>query len=221
MANSIPLGIRLNNPGNIELGPKWQGLAKVQQHKRFATFETPHFGLRALARVIMTYATQRRARDGSPIDTLRDVAERWAPANENNTTQYAKTLSVVVGVPPTEEIDLTDLNTMVRVMRGIVRAENSKGQGKDWFSEDELRKAARAAGVRPAPAPAKSMATSVSSLTAAGGIEQIQQGIYQAQDAVTPLAWYLEWAQYGLIGLAMLSACITIYIMFFRKRAPA
>lgn len=220
MVNSIPLGIRLNNPGNIELGPKWQGLAKVQQHKRFATFETPHFGLRALARVLMTYATQRRARDGSPIDTLRDVAERWAPANENNTAQYAKTLSVVVGVPSTAEIDLTNIEVMVKVMRGIIRAENSKGQGQDWFSDGELRKAARAAGVRPAPAPVKSIVTTAGSVVSASILEQAQQGITQTQDALAPLAWYVSWAQYGLLALALISTVITIYIMFKRKKAP-
>lgn len=221
MATQLPRGIRLNNPGNIKKGPKWQGLAETQVDKVFATFKTPQDGLRAMSRTVMTYVTQRRARDNSPIDTLREIADRWAPpSDKNNPVAYAKIMSSTVGVPPDLEIDPLNLETMVKIMRGIVLAENGKGPKGHWFTDAELRKAARAAGIRPAPAPTKSMATTVSSLTGAGGIEQLQQGVLQAQDAVAPMAWYLEWAQWGLVGLATISAFITIYIIFFKKRGP-
>lgn len=83
-------GIRNNNPGNIEWGSPWQGLVAHDQRSdpRFAQFVDPVWGIRALTRVLITYQDKRRAKDGSPIDTVAEFIERWAPAFENNTQAY-------------------------------------------------------------------------------------------------------------------------------------
>src|SRR3546814_17442973 len=86
----IPRVIRLNNPGNIEHGAPWEGLDPRNRDPRFCGFVSPEYGIRAIVRVLITYYDKRRARDGSRIDTVREIVERWAPAGENNTEAYAK-----------------------------------------------------------------------------------------------------------------------------------
>lgn len=218
MSESLPLGIRLNNPGHIERGINWQGLADKQPHPRFATFKTPHDGLRAIAKILITYATHRRARDGSPIDTLQEIAERWAPKGDrNDPIAYAKILSSFVGVLPTAEIDLQNLETITKVIAGIVRAECGRQGTREWFNSTDLRQAAMAAGVRPVSTPAKSLATAVGSTAGASSLDQLQQILVQTQDGVAPLTWYLDYARWALLALALISAAITIYLIFRRS----
>ncbi|MFC1131599.1 hypothetical protein ACFGX4_00710 [Pasteurella multocida] len=107
MAKKKPLGIRNNNPGNIEWGSPWQGLkAKTKNSGRFAEFESPVYGIRAIAVLLITYYDKRKSRDGSKIDTIKEVIERWAPPVENNSTAYAKAVSDLLGVTPTSKINM-------------------------------------------------------------------------------------------------------------------
>ena len=96
---TTPRGIRNKNPGNIEKGPDWLGLAKDQRSdNRFAVFEAPQFGIRALCKVLLTYHRKRKAADGSAIDTVKEVIDRWAPPTENNSDAYASMVRQAVGV---------------------------------------------------------------------------------------------------------------------------
>jgi hypothetical protein len=79
-----PRGIRNNNPGNIDRNTtKWQGMADDQSSDpRFVVFKTPQAGIRALAKILLTYQNH----DG--LKTVRGIIGRWAPAVENNTSAY-------------------------------------------------------------------------------------------------------------------------------------
>ena len=55
MAQQQPRGIRLNNPGNIEYGESWRGMAADQKDPRFVTFTEPVYGIRALAKLLLNY----------------------------------------------------------------------------------------------------------------------------------------------------------------------
>ena len=47
---------RNNNPGNIEANStKWVGQSGVEPEGRFATFDTPAHGVRAMGRTLETY----------------------------------------------------------------------------------------------------------------------------------------------------------------------
>ena len=52
-----PRGIRNNNPGNIRHGANWQGLNPNGRNidSAFCVFESPVFGIRALAKVLINY----------------------------------------------------------------------------------------------------------------------------------------------------------------------
>jgi len=78
---SIPLGIRNNNPGNIELGDNWQGMRVPQTHPRFIQFTDAKYGIRAMTRIIDNY--KKRG-----VLTVDQIINTWAPSFENNVSAY-------------------------------------------------------------------------------------------------------------------------------------
>lgn len=74
----VPLGIRTNNPGNLVKTPiKWKG--EVDCHSRFECFSSPEYGLRALAKNLLTY------QDKYKLYTIPRIIRRWSPPHENRT----------------------------------------------------------------------------------------------------------------------------------------
>ena len=132
-----PRGIRNNNPGNLDKGSPWQGLVANPDEPRFCTFKDPVWGIRALAVTLITYHDKRRAKDGSSIDTIREVIERWAPPNENNTDAYINEVSKAVGVTADMIIDLHDYDILRPLVEAIIRHENGRGPLKTlntWYA---------------------------------------------------------------------------------------
>lgn len=117
---SKPRGIRNNNPGNIRHGAMWQGLADLQPDKSFATFISPEYGLRALARTLNTYQTKYG------INTIRGAISRWAPPIENDTEAYIQSVARQVGASPDAPLDFSKLSVIVPMMEAITRHENGQ-----------------------------------------------------------------------------------------------
>lgn len=123
-------GVRNNNPGNIDYNVRnqWQGQLAPDPtiEKRFARFDTPENGIRALAKLILAY----RGKDGMPgvggagIDTVREVINRWAPGVENDTESYVKAVAAGVGVQPNQTVDLRNFRTLIALTTGIIKHEN-------------------------------------------------------------------------------------------------
>lgn len=189
MAQQKPRGIRNNNPGNIEWGSPWQGLVPRDRatDPRFCQFTDPAYGIRALAVVLLTYYDKRKARDGSRIDSVREVIERWAPPSENNTTAYAKQVAAVLNVDPNSEtLNLHDYATLRGIVEGIIRHENGNPDSygvapfnnvNQWYSDDVIDEGLRRAGVvKPQPAVNRATvtATSVAGLGAAQLVDMVQ-----------------------------------------------
>jgi len=146
----VPRGIRNLNPGNIERdGTRWQGMAAVQSDARFVVFSEPKWGIRAIARILITYQDRRRAHDGSRIDTVRKFISRWAPPGENDTDTYARTVARALGVGPDDAgVDVYDYSTMLALARAIVRFENGAPTwASDWYPEDVYVAGLRLAGI--------------------------------------------------------------------------
>lgn len=148
---NLPLGIRLNNPGNIEWGSPWQGLVPREQsryhlngspqQKRFCEFKEPADGIRAIARTLITYYDKRQAQDGSKIDTVREVIERWAPAFENDVRAYSSNVARIIGVSPTDVLDFRDYDTMRGLVVGIIAHENAGYRYPEEVVTEGLRRA--------------------------------------------------------------------------------
>lgn len=149
-----PKGIRNNNPGNIEWGAPWQGLVALDKRTdvRFCQFAQAVDGIRAIARTLITYYDKRTANDGSKIDTIREIIERWAPASDNNDVgAYASSIaSLLSDVGPNDVVNMHDYRVMRAVVEGIIRHENGRGPLKTpntWYESDVIDEGLRRAGV--------------------------------------------------------------------------
>jgi hypothetical protein len=124
-------GIRNNNPGNIDFNKAndWQGQLGYEEGvptPRFARFDTPENGIRALAKLLINY----RGKDGMPgigapgIDTVRETIDRWAPSSENNTGAYIDAVASAAGVQPNTQIDIRSQRTLLGIVTAIIQHEN-------------------------------------------------------------------------------------------------
>lgn len=123
-----PRGIRNNNPGNLERNHiQWQGMAADQSNdERFIVFQNPSWGVRAIAKVLMTYQDKRTGKDGSPIDTVQEIVERWAPPVENDTDAYARAVRRAIGVEPGANVNVRNWDTMMALVQAIIEHENGQ-----------------------------------------------------------------------------------------------
>lgn len=112
-------GLRNHNPGNIRRSSdRWLGLAPVQTDPDYFQFDTPLYGLRAMARVLDNYARRHGLR------TVRELIARWAPAGENPTAAYVDFVAGELGVSPDAPIDVT--GRRAELIAAIVRFENGR-----------------------------------------------------------------------------------------------
>nr|WP_218166743.1 structural protein P5 [Pseudomonas sp. G1002] len=127
---TTPRGVRNNNPGNIDYNPRnaWQGQLGLEvgvPSPRFARFDTPENGIRALGRLLINY----RGKDGMPgvggpgIDTVRETITRWAPGNENNTEAYIAAVARRMGVSANDVIDVRKPATLGVMVSSIIAHE--------------------------------------------------------------------------------------------------
>lgn len=147
-----PRGIRNFNPGNIRhaKGVRWQGMAVAQGDTAFVQFTAPRWGIRAIARVLITYQDKRLAKDGSRIDTVREFVERWAPPSENDTNAYAASVALALGRhPDSEGVDVYDFDVMHTLVTAIIRHENGPGPlpGGQWYGDAIIADGLALAGI--------------------------------------------------------------------------
>lgn len=137
-----PRGVRNHNPGNIIRGVDgWQG--EVQGNDpRYATFETPEAGIRAMGKTLLIY------QDKHGLSTVEGIIARWAPATENNTVAYATTVAKEMGVKIDAPINLHDGDTLTKLTRAMIRVEN----GSQPYSDQQIA-AGLAAATKGAPLP--------------------------------------------------------------------
>lgn len=136
-------GVRNKNPGNIDRNAtRWQGMADDQSSDpRFIVFKAPEWGIRAMARTLMTY------QDRHACNTIRKIVNRWAPPVENNTEAYIKAVALAVGVKPNEPIDVDRMDVMLPLVKAIIAHENAGYSYPESVVIDGIHKA----GVADAP----------------------------------------------------------------------
>lgn len=109
-------GLRNNNPGNIEKGQPWYGLAPEQPDSRFATFTKPEYGIRALGKLLLNYERLYN------INTVAGIINRWAPGHENPTDAYVQFVARAAGVQPSARISVRE--KLPQLVRAIIQFEN-------------------------------------------------------------------------------------------------
>ena len=114
----LPRGLRNNNPGNIRGGPvPWKGEVG-RDPQDFVIFSTAHYGLRALAKLLITYRLKYN------LDCVEEIIGRWAPTSENNTRSYVNAVARELDVSPTATLNVTDPTVLGQLVAAIVRHEN-------------------------------------------------------------------------------------------------
>jgi hypothetical protein len=133
-----------NNPGNIDRvkGVTWKGQNPDQSGDvRFIVFLSPVWGLRALARVLLTYSHVYPQNTERDIDTVREIISRWAPGGENDTEAYVNAVARITGYLPDQTIDVTDPKVMSALVVSIVRQENGRNVYHLDVIEDGVQRA--------------------------------------------------------------------------------
>lgn len=173
-----PRGVRNHNPGNIRWGDKWQGMVTpFERHDPdFCQFIDPTWGIRALARVLITY------QDKHGLNTIAKIIARWAPPNENNTPAYVEAVAAATGIPSSEPLDLHRYEAMRPIVEAIIRHECGKGELRNvnsWYSSDVIDTGLRLAGIVKPPATVAKVPVTKETLgasaTATLGIAQIAE----------------------------------------------
>ena len=125
-------GERNCNPGLIDRngGTLWQGMAEVQTDSRFVTFTDPVFGIRALAKVLLSYYRKHH------LYTVHAIIDRWAPPSENNTGAYINHVASELGVGIDAPVDLEDPGMLEALVKAIIEHEN----GHCAYGDDTIRK---------------------------------------------------------------------------------
>ena len=100
-----------NNPGNIEIGQGYAGETGDTYADRFAVFDSPQMGVRALGRDIKT---KIKRFDGD----LQSIINQYAPPEENDTNNYFEYVRDQVGSDTITENDLG------AIVRAIIKMEN-------------------------------------------------------------------------------------------------
>lgn len=121
-------GIRNNNPGNLEYSKTNPWVGQTGDDGRFAKFETPEHGIRALGRNLLSYQRQG-------IDTVSDIINRWAPPSDNNNTDaYIQAVCAQLGVTPDQQLDASNPDTLKALCAAIIQHEN----GSQPYSDQQL-----------------------------------------------------------------------------------
>jgi hypothetical protein len=140
---AVPRGIRNNNPGNIDFNKanNWLGQLPFDPaiESRFARFDSPQHGIRALAKTLLSY--QRK----HGLKTVGAMIGRWAPSSENNTGAYARAvearLQAEQGVLPGADIDLQSMAVLVCMVQAIIHHENGANPYSQAVIEEGVAKA--------------------------------------------------------------------------------
>jgi hypothetical protein len=243
--------VRLNNPGNIErTKPRtpWQGAAPIAEAEaldpRFEVFTRHVWGIRAIARTLVTYQDRHNCR------TVAQHIARWAPpvgrdhqgrTYSQQTYAYAAAVARAVGVGPDDPIDVTDYATALPMIRAIVRHENGSGEtyGRPahWYPEADYAEALRRAGIVPAAPPplrqsesARAATVSATSAVALGAASvadhaalapEAVEPVQQAAQAASPLAAPGSWLSIVLVLVIVGCSAYVVWRAAARRRRSA
>ncbi len=88
----------------------------------FRRYGSAREGVGAMAGQLLRYQSGKF--DGRKRTTLRQLISTYAPANENNTSEYISQVSQWTGINPDAPIDLRNPDIMNKVMKAMIRKEN-------------------------------------------------------------------------------------------------
>lgn len=203
---SQPRGIRNHNPGNIEYNPavKWQGMVGPEPGEgRFAVFESPAYGIRAIARLLITY------QDAHGINTIKGIVNRYAPSTENNTQTYIDHLCLLTGYGSGQAINAHKFDEVFPLIKAIIRHEN----GVQPYTDAQITKGLVLAGVEPEQRPLQKTRTIKGGQVATVGVAgtAVADVITEASSQLQPLTGYSDYITWAFVGLSLIGIGMMVW----------
>lgn len=109
--------IRNNNPFDLDAGDAWQGLATSQTDGRFCEFTSMYYGTRAGYRALLN----QQLKHGR--NTIRKIAQSWAPGFENDQPAVIRNWSLWSGFAPDQVLDLRKAEIITPLGKAMMRQE--------------------------------------------------------------------------------------------------
>lgn len=221
-------GIRNNNPGNIRHNKanKWQGASKNQPDNEFVRFDSMVYGLRAMARLLITYQDKYKA------NTISKLVKRWAPeaGDRNgsapggeytqNTKGYIAHVAALSGIGKDEVVDLHQSKFLKPILKAMVFHETA-GESASIITDDQLTKAMVLAGVEPKKKPVPQQATVKAAnvaATATVGSAVVPAIIHETQSQLQPYADLSDYIRWALMGLALAALVYIVYHQYRKNK---
>jgi hypothetical protein len=198
----ISRGLRNNNPLNLDrTSVVWQGQADDQSSDpRFVVFKTPEYGIRAGAKVLLTYQNH----DG--CKTIRQIIGRFAPPGENNTAAYITAICSATGYGPDDEINLDTVATMKPFLIGVIIHE----EGSNPYTDAQILQGIQMAGVSDAKPPPL-MSTNTFKAQVGTGVAVVSAGAaHLSQYAPTVKGWADQLGDYA--GVPVVQHAQTVFL---------
>ncbi len=116
---SLPRGVRNNNPGNIRENQRtdydWEGEHVADLDSEFEEFKSAVYGIRAMARILKSYA--RRG-----VVYLVDIIYTWAPPSDGNDVRaYLEHVEKLTGIQGNQRVTEKDYPKLIAA---IIKHEN-------------------------------------------------------------------------------------------------
>ena len=141
-SNAKNRNYRNNNLGNLVFANQEGATLEAPNangEQRFARFNTPEEGIRALANQVSSYYNGTSAAAGyQKLQTVSSIISKWAPPKENNTNQYIDNVSKYLGVSPNEKIDVSNPEVMTQLVRAIATKEGGNPAVNNEFIKNAL-----------------------------------------------------------------------------------
>jgi hypothetical protein len=173
----------------------------------FFVFQSPIYGIRALARTLIKY------QDKNGLRTIRQIIGRWAPNVENDTVAYTKAVSDETGFAPDVVLNMHKYEHLNAVVTAIVHYEN----GKQPYTGAQVDKALVLAGVEPAPKnlqhtrTVKGGKTATAATVGLWALEAAKDALDPARDALQTLVPYLDAAKWLLLAITLIGIGVMIW----------
>jgi len=216
-----PRGIRNHNPGNLRWGDPWQGLVpeKRRTDKAFCQFVSAAYGIRALARTLITY------QDKYGLRTVRHIISRWAPESENDTQAYIQAVASQIGRNADDRLDMQSYRALKAMTEAIIRHENGRGgqaTPSTWYDSQTVDKGLALAGIeapKKAAGPIPVTRETIGATATGGmGIAQIADVLPQVSDAINQANGHLTSGSAVRMGIGITLVAIAIFIAWAQVR---
>lgn len=167
----LPLGMRVNNPGNIKYNPRlgYAGMIGPSGHTDQGdpqmTFDTPANGMKAMASLLRRKYTRGQR---TPLSIIAGEGG-WTPGNVSAATNVARSLGIGVN----DDIGLAEPSKMAGFMKALAKQEH--GEASKLYGDDLYAAAAGAPPGEPGPMMAKNIIQRIGTKTE-GGVAAAPRG---------------------------------------------